>query len=736
MRRIRFKVLGFASFVMAFFLSLFTPGSWVNRAIATTMCGVIGACSPGAIANLMKGGDRAFAADVPVLVGQRSSEFDDYKSRTGEFDDNSDSSTRTESSDKPIRDNPEPQTNTNHKIQKTINFSTPSFKSISSDSFAMSQSNQNGCQYTSIFKRKDGRFYQASIDFKSSGINSCGTESFVATLGENGDKLEIKQARLNGSLIFELINEKKIRAFYKHDDNLKNLGDFSIVSRQDNDFNSTERGELNKYLEPHLPMKSNSTCSENKTIKLAVNIEKACEFIDKSKKAFDALSTGLLIGSSMIALGNALGLVGFAAATTVAVPILAGVAAATAIVGLGYYVLKGGMPPLPFQNPLTSVVYDVISKQQDVSDYKITRELDNGLQDIRRDLGIDWCDPKEDTEKNDNQKKTTAKSNWRKNKSGPKKQGKSYGDPHIITFDGYSYSFQTIGEFTLVKSNDEDFEIQVRQGGVPGRQVSLNTGAAMKVGNHRVAFYSKDFPDGDTSTPVRIDGKPVQINGDFQLDGGSISGSNGNYTVNWDSGEQVTISSTAMAGMQFMNVAPSVPEEANRYSGILGDLDGNPKNDLRTRSGKVIPTKDGSTYGILKNAISSFVSIPLPISKLETVFFDQLYKDFGDSWRISQPESLFDYAPGQSTETFTKRGYPNTYMTLASFLPPQLKEAEATCQQFNVGADMLDGCIFDVANTGEAGFAKAAANMVVGKVKQRAEQEIRKRIPLPFSLPF
>jgi hypothetical protein len=77
MRRIRFKVLGFASFVMAFFLSLFTPGSWVNRAIATTMCGVIGACSPGAIANLMKGGDRAFAADVRVLVADRSSEFDD-----------------------------------------------------------------------------------------------------------------------------------------------------------------------------------------------------------------------------------------------------------------------------------------------------------------------------------------------------------------------------------------------------------------------------------------------------------------------------------------------------------------------------------------------------------------------------------------------------------------------------------------------------------------------------------
>ncbi|NJM47563.1 MAG: hypothetical protein HC860_16505 [Alkalinema sp. RU_4_3] len=507
------------------------------------------------------------------------------------------------------------------------------------------------------------------------------------------------------------------------------------------------------------------------------------------KSYFDILSGSILVGSTVLSLGTWLGVAGFAGAAVAAAPALAAIGAATAVIGLGYWVLQGGMPPLPFvggnyktagigfkavRDGMNMVkagnqfLYDVASKISDVtpldqpptSTHKhrdsdslnpLARDLIKGIEnlsqdvtnarkhmdltlaEIRKNLGIDWCDP---PELKDQLKQKNRQP--RKVDGSRKKQGKSYGDPHIITFDGYRYSFQTIGEFTLVKSNDEDFEIQVRQSAVPGtgRQVTLNSGAAMKVGNHRVAFYSKDFPDTDTSTPVRIDGKPVNINGDFPLDGGSISGSNGSYTVTWDSGEQVGISSLSMGGMQFMNIAPSIPEEAGRYSGILGDSDGNPSNDLRTRSGKVIPTKDGSTYGVLKNAISSFVSIPLPISHLETAFFDQLYKDFGDSWRISQNESLFDYAPGTSTATFTKQGFPNTYLTLASFIAPQLKQAEATCQQFNVGADMMDGCIFDVANTGEAGFAQAAANMVVGKVKQRAEQEIRKRIPLPFSLPF
>jgi uncharacterized Zn-binding protein involved in type VI secretion len=768
MRRFRFLLLGFSSFIVSFLVSLVTPGSWVNRAIATTMCGVMGACSPGAVANFLQGGDRAFAADVPVLVGQRSSEFDDdlsasplqgpgqsTPSQTQKIEPNG---IRSDFNEPDIQSNDLPQINNPSKlnndgqgklsaIPKTISFGPPEIKSNSSDYFEVSQSSPEGCSHTSLFRRtSDGGAYQESIRFQSPGIDICGTESFLVKLEARGNKIELTQDALKGSLLFEL-EQKEIQVLYRSTEGLKKIGVLPVI---DNSGKQTYEPR-SKYLTDNHQTLNQPLCSDK--------YKKRCKLLDDSKKIFDILSGSILIGSTILSLGTFLGMAGFAGAAVAAAPALAAIGAASAVIGLGYWILQGGMPPLPIPGATYKTVgigfaaarstinmikagnqflFDVASKVTEVTpkDRGLNKGLETlnlGLAGMRKDLGIDWCDSQEIKDKLKSVNRPPRKVDGSRTR-----QGRSYGDPHIITFDGYSYDFQTIGEFTLVKSNEEGFEVQVRQSAVPGTasQVSLNTGAAMKVGNQRVAFYAKDFPDSDTSTPVRIDGKPVNINGEFPLDGGSITGTNGVYTVNWDSGEQVTINSFSTGGMQLLNVAPSVPEEAGRYTGILGDLDGNPNNDLRTRSGKVIPTKSGSTYGTLKNVISSVVSIPLPISQLETAFFDQLYKDFGDSWRISQNESLFDYAPGKSTETFTKRGFPNTYLRLASFIAPQLKHAEAICQKANVGADMMDGCIFDVANTGEAGFAQVAANMVVGKVKQRAEQEIRKRIPLPFSLPF
>jgi hypothetical protein len=41
--------------------------------------------------------------------------------------------------------------------------------------------------------------------------------------------------------------------------------------------------------------------------------------------------------------------------------------------------------------------------------------------------------------------------------------GRSYGDPHLNSFDKATYSFQTVGEFVLSKSSKGHFEVQTRQ---------------------------------------------------------------------------------------------------------------------------------------------------------------------------------------------------------------------------------------------------------------------------------
>ncbi|NEP12468.1 MAG: hypothetical protein F6K14_20130 [Symploca sp. SIO2C1] len=64
-------------------------------------------------------------------------------------------------------------------------------------------------------------------------------------------------------------------------------------------------------------------------------------------------------------------------------------------------------------------------------------------------------------------------------------------------------------------------------------------------------------------------------------------------------------------------------------------------------------------------------------------------------------------------------------------LPPQIRQAEEICREAGVESELMDGCIFDVANTGDASFAESAANALTDIIKERVEQEIRDRIPLP-----
>lgn len=299
-------------------------------------------------------------------------------------------------------------------------------------------------------------------------------------------------------------------------------------------------------------------------------------------------------------------------------------------------------------------------------------------------------------------------------REGEKKTGTSYGDPHIITFDGFRYSFQTVGEFTLVQATDGSFEVQTRQSAVPGRDLSLNTGVAIRAGSDRIAVYSKFFPDSDTNNPLRVNGRPVTIQGgSLTLPGGAVIYQQGqhDYLVEVPTGEQVAIKSIRMGASEYMNVTPAVfSGSPGLYTGLLGDMDGNPGNDLRGRDGNVIPSR--STYGDIKNIATRIIPIPgvIPLGTIENAVFDQLYKQFGNSWRISAANSLFDYAPGQSTETFTDRSFPRQYRTLNQLSPQQIEQAERTCLEAGVEPDLLEGCIFDVGFTGEAGFAQSAAN--------------------------
>ena len=339
----------------------------------------------------------------------------------------------------------------------------------------------------------------------------------------------------------------------------------------------------------------------------------------------------------------------------------------------------------------------------------------------------------------------TAQTNFCENQSVPSDvvQGRSYGDPHFNSFDGFHYAWQALGEVILAKDISGDYEVQARQSQVPNRSnLSLNTAVAMRVCDHRVGMYVQDSPDGRSL--MWVDGIPIDfVDNAFPLpNGGEIQRQNDrNYTVIWPSGDQVALKIISVSGARFINIMPIVSRaHRNQMIGLLGNYNGNPNDDLMSRDGAVIPAR--STYSIAANTLNRALPAAIPVYELETAYFDQLYKQFGDSWRITQAESLFDYPAGMTTASFTDRGFPDQYLTLNGVSDAELEAAIEECEAAGVPEEQMDGCVFDVAATGNSSFANAAvnavANVVVDRVTDRIIDQVDDVIPLPggIRLPF
>jgi hypothetical protein len=87
--------------------------------------------------------------------------------------------------------------------------------------------------------------------------------------------------------------------------------------------------------------------------------------------------------------------------------------------------------------------------------------------------------------------------------------------------------------------------------------------------------------------------------------------------------------------------------------------------------------------------------------------FEQLYKTFGNSWRISQAESLFEYGPGETTATYTLTNFPDEYASTGQLSATVRAQAEAICRSAGLVGSLLNSCILDIGSTGDVGLVNA-----------------------------
>ncbi|MEM9519828.1 MAG: FG-GAP-like repeat-containing protein [Actinomycetota bacterium] len=255
-----------------------------------------------------------------------------------------------------------------------------------------------------------------------------------------------------------------------------------------------------------------------------------------------------------------------------------------------------------------------------------------------------------------------------------RRRATSWGDPHLVTHDGLAYDFQGAGDYVLATTADGDWQIQARFTRPGDPTVSFNRAVAATVGDSILSFGDDATTEFGGLLVPRLDGEPIIVVGRVPLPGGAIllQGQN-RYIVEWDDGTELEVSATT-PGVISMYIPPA---RAGLVSGLFGDNDGDPEDDLRTATGELTdPTR------------------PL-----------EFYAEFGESWRRDASSSLFTtpLLAFDPNEVFPI--YPTTFEQVADLDQVEVTEATNTCTDAGLqpGGGLVQ-CIFDIATTGDTRF--------------------------------
>jgi len=269
------------------------------------------------------------------------------------------------------------------------------------------------------------------------------------------------------------------------------------------------------------------------------------------------------------------------------------------------------------------------------------------------------------------------------------------GDPHFVTHDGRAFDLQSAGEFVTV-AVDGASRMQLRTQPASGaRLVSINTAVGMRVGTARVSIRPREglFVDGAAvaltpssvgiarqstlaqvgDTPTVREPVPLALTG-----GGSVVRHGEDYVVDWPDGSRAWVQVLERSLDVFFAASDSL---RGRTSGLLGNHDGASDNDFQLRDGTALGAPDHAA----------------------------LHGRFADSWRVGPGESLFDYGPGETTETFTDRTMPAAPATLESLDAAARLAAAKTCADAGITDPVaLAECTLDIALAGDLAFIRSA----------------------------
>ena len=169
---------------------------------------------------------------------------------------------------------------------------------------------------------------------------------------------------------------------------------------------------------------------------------------------------------------------------------------------------------------------------------------------------------------------------------------RAFGDPHLVTLDGYKYTFNGKGEFTLLETAGEGVTLQGR---MVKAQTGNNSNHTSSDGTVFSAFVAKESNSDTVQFQVEqqvlialVDGETVDFGMLLSQRFANVTVSDkGNGTLFADFTSGTSIQVTERNGI-ISDILITIPNEYfNRTRGLLGQFNRNSSDDLRPANSSV-----------------------------------------------------------------------------------------------------------------------------------------------------
>ncbi|KAL9656481.1 hypothetical protein ABK040_005245 [Willaertia magna] len=325
----------------------------------------------------------------------------------------------------------------------------------------------------------------------------------------------------------------------------------------------------------------------------------------------------------------------------------------------------------------------------------------------------------------------------------------AFGDIHVRSIDGSNYTFNSVGEFYLYKSNE--FSLQTRLLTCTNdSNTSCMKMIAFKSGDDIVVIQSV----GDKNVKVTVNGREI----DFKEAVSNIEPlyPQSNFEIPSDmqkfynfikyqrdpttneipviadmqqityqqpkekiyilhGGDSMVQEIDASTNVTKSNVEPTKIITLKFSSGFKGQIrvrnDGNGWLSVTfspAKDSNYTGVEKGGLYGTFDGNINNEFTLRNGIILTNPTSTD-IHKVFGESWRVKKDESLFPYEGSESYETINRIDFEPLLQLPVN--PAMQKLAEKTCSNLGLTDEFLQACIFDVVSTGRIEFAKGAATI-------------------------